>query len=398
MKFDFKTHLAILLQGEPFLAQFSLRLDKMENSSISTCGVRLNNKTMKYEFCYNSEFMNSLEPKHAVGVLKHEFYHLILGHVTNRLINKDPNAMKLWNIAADLAINSYIHEELPDIALVPGEKQFSELPKYQSAEWYYDYITSNEEDFKELLEEGKDGEGVQTLDDHDAWGEGQDTPEGDPSNTSQQVADERLKDDMKKVAEKCSKSGSWGSVPQKIREVVMERVNSSAVDWRKTLRHFCVTSMRSEKSSTIKKLNKRYPFLHPGRKTKRLAKIAISVDQSGSVSDEQISKFSAELNRLAEIVEFTVIPFDCTVTVDGVFTWAKDKKIDLKRVSYGGTNFDAPTEYVNAGAFDGHIVMTDLMAPRPKRSKCKRIWVNVDSYYRDKKTFGTNDDEKVIHI
>tara|TARA_B100001123_G_scaffold448478_1_gene609794 strand:- start:793 stop:1986 length:1194 start_codon:yes stop_codon:yes gene_type:complete len=397
MKFDFKTHLAILLQGEPFLSQFSLRLDKKESSNIRTCGVRLNDKTMKYEFCYNPDFMNSLEPKHAVGVLKHEFYHLILGHVTNRLIDRDPKKMKLWNIAADLAINSYIHEELPDIALVPGERDFSDLPKYQSAEWYYDYIISNEDDFDNLLNEGE--EGIQTLDDHDGWGEGQGNPsEGDSRNTSQQVADERLREDMKKVAEKCSKSGSWGSVPQRVREKVLERVKSSAVDWRKTLRHFCVTSLRSEKSTTIKRLNKRYPFVHPGRKTKRLAKIAISVDQSGSVSDEQISKFSAELNRLAEIVEFTVVPFDCTVATDEVFTWSKGKRIDLKRVSFGGTNFDAPTDYVNAGAFDGHIVMTDLMAPRPKRSKCKRIWVNVDSYYRDRGTFGTNDDEKVIHL
>jgi len=396
MKFDFKTHLAILLQGEPFLSQFSLRLDKSENTSIRTCGVRMNEKTLKYEFCYNPDFMNSLEPKHAVGVLKHEFYHLILGHVTDRLVDKDPQKMKLWNIAADLAINSYIHEELPDIALVPGEKDFSELPKYQSAEWYYDYITSNKDEFENLLGE----EGLQTLDDHSSWGSPTESsdPDGESGTASRQVADERLKEDMKKAAEASSKSSNWGSVPQRIREKIMERVRSSAVDWRKTLRHFCVTSLRSEKSSTIKRLNKRYPFIHPGKKTKRLAKIAVSVDQSGSVSDEQLSKFSAELNRLAEIVQFTVVPFDTVVATDEVFDWSRGKKIDLKRVSYGGTNFDAPTDFVNQGAYDGHIVMTDLMAPQPKRSKCKRIWVNVDSYYRDKKTFGTNDDEKVIHL
>jgi len=397
MKFDFKTHLAILLQGEPFLSQFSLRLDKFESKDIRTCGVRLNDKTLKYEFCYNPDFMNSLEPKHAVGVLKHEFYHLILGHITNRLVNSDSKKMKMWNIAADLAINSYIHEELPDIALVPGERDFSELPKYQSAEWYYDYITSNEDDFENLSKDGESG--IQTLDDHDSWGStGEEGKNKDEQSISQQVADERLKEDMRKVAENCSKNSNWGTIPQRIREKIMERVRSNTVDWRKTLRHFCVTSLKSERSSTIKKLNKRYPFIHPGKKTKRLAKIAVSVDQSGSVSDEQLSRFSAELNKLAEIVEFTVVPFDTVVATDEVFSWQKGKKIDLKRVSFGGTNFDAPTDFVNQGTFDGHIVMTDLMAPKPKRSKCKRIWVNVDNYYRDKNTFGTNDDEKVIHL
>ena len=396
MKFDFKTHLALLLQGEPFLSQFSMRLDKRENNSIRTCGVRLNDKTLKYEFCYNNDFMNSLEPKHAVGVLKHEFYHLILGHVTGRFSKERQENMKVWNIAADLAINSYISEELPDIAVVPGLRDFSELPKYQSADWYYDYLTSNKDDFEELFKEGGD---MQTLDDHSEWGNGSGSDtDGDYKSTTQQVADERLKEDLKKVAEKCSKGSSWGSVPQKIREKIMERVQSSALDWRKTLRHFCVTSLKSERTSSIKRLNKRYPFVHPGKKSKRLAKIAVSVDQSGSVSDDQLAKFSAELNKLAEIVEFTVVPFDTVVATEEVFSWQKGKKIDLKRVSMGGTNFDAPTDFVNQGTYDGHIVMTDLMAPVPKRSNCKRIWVNVDNYYRDKGTFGTNNDEKVIHL
>jgi len=395
MKFDFKTHLAILLQGEPFLAQFSLRLDKRESDSIRTCGVRLNDKTMKYEFCYNPDFMNSLSPKYAVGVLKHEFYHLILGHVTGRFNKERQENMKVWNIAADLAINSYIDQELPDIAVVPGEREFSELPKYQSADWYYDYLTANKDDFEELFSEKG---GLDTLDDHSQWGGDGEGGDENSKSTSQQVAEERMREDLRKVAEKCSKGSNWGSIPQRIKERIMDRVRSSAVDWRKTLRHFCVTTLKSERTSSIKRLNKRYPFVHPGKKTKRLAKIAVSVDQSGSVSDDSLAKFSAELNKLAEIVEFTVVPFDTVVAVDEVFMWSKGKKIDLKRVSYGGTNFDAPTDFVNQGAYDGHIIMTDLMAPQPKRSRCKRIWVNVDSYYRDKNTFGTNDDEKVIHI
>ena len=70
----------------------------------------------------------------------------------------------------------------------------------------------------------------------------------------------------------------------------------------------------------------------------------------------------------------------------------------MERVAYGGTNFDAPTDFVNERDFDGHVVLTDLMASPPKRSKCKRIWINVDNYYKDKKRFGTNNDEKVVHL
>tara|TARA_B100000287_G_scaffold423384_1_gene466570 strand:- start:898 stop:1248 length:351 start_codon:yes stop_codon:yes gene_type:complete len=116
------------------------------------------------------------------------------------------------------------------------------------------------------------------------------------------------------------------------------------------------------------------------------------------MSEEQLSAIAAELTKLAEIVDFTVIPFDHEVVEKEVFQWAKGKKIKLKRVAHGGTNFDAPTKYVNERNFDGHILLTDLMASPPQKSKCKRIWINVDNYYRDKKTFGTNNNEKVIHL
>ena len=137
--FDLNLHVARLLQSEPFFASISRRVNKSASTAIPTAGVRVNPETAQFELIYNPSFFEKLTDLERADVLKHEFYHLILGHVTNRLVNKDPKAMKLWNIAADLAINSYIHEELPDIALVPGEKHFSELPKYQSAEWYYDY-------------------------------------------------------------------------------------------------------------------------------------------------------------------------------------------------------------------------------------------------------------------
>ena len=94
MKFDFDTHLFALLREEPFLASFSLKLDKVSDKSLRTCGVRLNKDTLKYEFFYNPTFMNRLTPREAAGVMKHEFYHLILGHVTNRFGKDKQDNMK----------------------------------------------------------------------------------------------------------------------------------------------------------------------------------------------------------------------------------------------------------------------------------------------------------------
>jgi len=174
----------------------------------------------------------------------------------------------------------------------------------------------------------------------------------------------------------------------------MDRIQTK-VDWRKMMRYFVKTSQRANKQSSIKHINKRYPYIHAGRKTNRTARIAISIDQSGSVSDQMLNAFFNELSNLAKYAEFTVVPFDDRVFEDKVYTWKKGERKKWERVLCGGTNFDAPTEYVNKHGFDGHIILTDLMAPKPKASKCQRMWMTVKQF-ADRPYFTTN--ERVIVI
>ena len=105
--------------------------------------------------------------------------------------------------------------------------------------------------------------------------------------------------------------------------------------------------------------------------------------------------FFAELNKLSDLATFTVIPFDTQVAEDKVYTWKKGEKRAYERVACGGTCFNAPTEYVNARGFDGHIVLTDLCAPKPVSSKCQRMWMTT-RYYADRPYFQTN--EKIVAI
>ena len=75
-----------------------------------------------------------------------------------------------------------------------------------------------------------------------------------------------------------------------------------------------------------------------------------------------LALFFAELNKLAQIAEFVVIPFDTRVDESKVFTWKKGQTKLPERVLAGGTCFDAPTDYVNNEGFDGHIIPTDTKA------------------------------------
>jgi predicted metal-dependent peptidase len=203
-----------------------------------------------------------------------------------------------------------------------------------------------------------------------------------------------MKDAIKKAAEEAEKSRNWGSVSSSMRGDIMDRI-ATKIDWRKVLRYFVKTSQRADKRSTPRRLNKRFPKVHPGKRVRRQAKIAVSIDQSGSVDDSMLAAFFSELNKLAEIAEFTVIPFDTQVAEDKIYVWKKGQNKKTERVLTGGTCFDAPTKYVNEHGFDGHIILTDLMAPKPVPSKCQRMWMTTKAYAA-RPYFSTN--ERIIAI
>jgi predicted metal-dependent peptidase len=402
--FNLNMHTARLLMDEPFFASLSRRVNKVANTAFPTAGVRVNPDTAQFEMIYNPEFFEKLDDAGRKDVLKHEFYHLVFEHVTGR----KPDAVnpRTWNFATDLAINSHLHN-LPENCVKPGQGPFAEFPEGLSAEAYLELLKKKQEEEKDKSEKGESekgesekgesekgesesGDGLPDdgqFDSHDDWGA--------TDSTTEEIAKERLKEFVKKAADDANKSGSgWGSVPASCRRDIIARMQTH-IDWKNVLRYFIKTSTRANKRSTVKRLNKRYRYIHPGKKVQRRANIAISIDQSGSVDDEMLQAFFGELNKLAKLATFTVIPFDTRVDESLVYEWKQGQNHKTERVMCGGTCFNAPTEYVNKNSFDGHIVLTDLMAPKPKASKCQRMWMTT-KYYASRPYFQTN--ERIIAI
>ena len=367
MNFELNKHTARLLRNEPFFAALSRKIDKRASTGVPTAGVRVNPETGHFEMLYNPEFFANLPDEHKQGVLMHEFYHLVFEHVTGRLPSE--GMTKIWNFATDLAINSHLLGKLPEGALIPGEGHFADFPVGKTADHYLELLKKKQEEQEENGEGGEGGEGEpEPWDDHSGWGE--------VDSTTKEIAKERLKEAVKKAAEEASKGNSWGSVSQAVREDILDRI-ATKVNWRSVLRYFIKTSQRANKRSTIKKINRRYAYVHPGKKVQRQAKIAIAIDQSGSVDNNMLSAFFSELNSLAKLAEFTVIPFDHAVDESKIYTWKKGESRKTERVLTGGTDFNAPTEWVNNNSFDGMIVLTDMYAPKPKRCNAQRMWMTT---------------------
>jgi len=402
--FNLDHHILKLLEREPFFAALSRRINKMPSTLIPTAGVRVNPQSLQFEMLYNPEFFLKLTDEERLAVLMHEFYHLIFEHVTGRK-PKDIGP-RVWNFATDLAINSHL-PGLPEGCLMPGVGHFADFPKGLSAEQYLALLLKKMKDQEKEKGKGKgkgeedeEGEGGGAgsdglpkegqFDSHDEWSDG----EGGDQNG--EIAGERIKDFVKKAAEEALGQGSsgWGSVPADMRRDIMARLESK-VDWKKVLRYFIKTSRRSDSRSTPRRVNKRYRYIHPGKKVNRHANIAVSIDQSGSVSDAMLVAFFSELNKLSDLASFTVVPFDTRVDENLVFEWKKGQQVKKERVMCGGTDFNAPTKYVNEKAFDGHIVLTDMAAPKPVASKCQRMWMTTKECLRYQ-YFQTN--ERILAI
>ena len=365
-EFDLNKHTARLLMNEPFFAGLSRRVDKRKTTEIPTAGVTVDPKTAQFVLMYNADYFSKLTDTQKLGVLKHEFYHLVFEHVTGR--KPEGGLTKKDNMCMDLAINSHLMGELPDNCCIPGQKPFEWAEPGKSYEWYK---ANWQEPEGGEGGEGEGGDPTDSFDDHSGWDQ--------VDNTENEIAKERLKEAIKKAAEEANQSGSWGSIPAQCRKEIMDRLKVR-INWEKALRYFVKTSQKADKKSTVRRINKRFPYIHPGKKVKRHARFAVSIDQSGSVDDEMLGKFFAALDKLAKLASFTVVPFDTEVCEDHVFEWKKGKRYKAERVRYGGTCFDAPTKWVNERGFDGHIVLTDMMAPKPVTSKCKRLWITTAQY------------------
>jgi len=395
--FDVSPHIIKLMMSEPFYAKILRGVTKVCTQSIPTAGVLAKDGDIK--MWYNPGFMAGLTEKQVQGLLKHEAMHLALMHTTIRRL--EPHNVHNW--AADLAINSNIPEvELPEGGLIPGKafkpltveqtekmkdeaikrynrmSQFVEdLPKGLATEEYFARLM-NDEQMKQDMEpkegDGEGGEGGEgigmpgEMDDHDGW--------DGMTQEEKELAAAKVKQAVANAAGECDKKGSWGSVPAATQAEIRKLI-SNEIPWQAVLKKFVGFTKRSVRSTSWSKLNKKSPMIMPGSRKKTTASIAVYIDQSGSVSNQELELLFGELQSLAKKTEFTTYHFDCTVDEDSKTVWKKNRGQAPHRTRSGGTNFSAVQEHAkkNKHQFDGYLILTDGYAPNPGISRMKRGWV-----------------------
>ena len=413
--FNLSRHLIPFLQDTPFYAELSRHIAKRFTCDVPTAGVVYDPRNDDVVLYCNPDFFQgctytlpdgskqalpALSNSEIRGTLKHEFSHVVFGHLYARIMAP----AGYWAQATDLAINSLIVSAakaavnqddadvrpLPRGTLVPGERLWidpaayarmkptdkeafdrkadfiEKLPLLKASEWYFNALY---EEFGPPPE--GEGPGPGAFDDHGGWG-------NIPDDMREYVEGK-----VKSIVEKAVKfadshADGWGDIPAELREEIRRSV-SKLIDWRSVQRQFIGSLARGKRSTSIKQINRRYPYIHPGVKRGYEAKLAVAIDQSGSVHDEMLELFFGELSNLTKKVSIDIIHFDCECNESDVFPWRKGTSLPTRRTRTGGTDFNAPTNFVNdpknRGRWDGLLIMTDGQAAQPGPSRTKRGWV-----------------------
>lgn len=362
-----------LLKSEPFYSAISRKIPKHENEGIPTAQVSVK-KGGSIQMEYNPKFFRAILEDYkddnpvekVIGVIKHEFLHIVFNHITDRFTHRsDEDRQKWMNTATDLAINSFLKGELPERGCIPGEGVFVEFPEKESAEFYFKLIRNLDQDTRDKL---MDAYNNQCIDIHD-WMKGL-------SDTQQDMAEQKIEEILDEAGQHARARG-WGSVPQEVQDIVNAHLNRSSISWRKVLRRFIQRILSEDRFCTPRRKNRRYPDVHPGWQNDTRTEVAVSIDQSGSMADEELAAFAGELNHLAEYIDFTVIPFDTDFSEDEIYTWEKGQKVhEFERVRSGGTDIDPVVRWVNnQKQYNGHIIFSDMQASEPRKSAVPRFWI-----------------------
>jgi predicted metal-dependent peptidase len=390
---EFNKHLVAQMATDPFYAAISRRIRKIRSFDVPTAGVGFDNE--KVVMHWNPDFFGQLESQHVKGVLKHEFLHIIEEHICSR---KKENAL-VWNLATDCAINCLITaEHLPDCAIIPGTsfknipkgqeklaRLIESLPRMKSSEWYYNRLIKEEDALQELTDgKHKSGsgstddnpdpyDGMANIDNHDGW---QDSVDSVERTVIREEIRSVIRDAVREVEQRVAKGlQAWGDVPTEM-QTRLKEFCAGTVDWRTLLRMSTGMAKSRDKRSTRTRRNRKYGLAHPGKTYLRRSRVLVAIDESGSVSNDDISLLFGELNKLAKEIEITVIHFD-TLVDDNVTSYKRGEKITPIRYRSGGTDFNAPTDWANkhASQFDTLFILTDGQAAPPTQCKIKRTWI-----------------------
>ena len=268
------------------------------------------------EIRYNPDFFMALSQEEQLFLILHETLHVAFQHMC-RLQERHPVK---WNMAADYVINLILHErgyKMPQGGLL--DPQYKDM----TSEQVYNLLPDNPSEGSLPMQDLQSPPG--------------DTPE-EQAAVAEKIDDILVK---AKIQAEMSDEKSAGNIPGEL-AFYIESLLTPKLPWNQILRQFMTKVIKQGYS--WRRPNRRFFPQHylPSRITKNTCHIAVAIDTSCSVTDEEFHRFTSEVYSILKNQRpagMTLIQFDTEIKKEADIRTPQD----LQRMEFkgrGGTRIE----------------------------------------------------------
>ena len=368
-------------------------------------------RTGKGRIEYNPTVIDALQDNQLKDLLKVEMIRILLQHPYAR----QPLGCKpmMLQTASDMVISPAYQLAWVDLA----KPEDYGLPKGQYYEWYANRLNEmaihrdgdepsegNSDTNKQPGEDisapsgGQNGQSqdLQTVSQGQGFQGNEDSAPSQKGRAGGESADsssytalwEEDAFQARQITDIIQSSTGWGSLSGDMVELI-KKAAEGKIDYRGALRTFRSSILSQKRRLTRMRPSRRFGFEQMGSHYDFTTRLLIAIDTSGSVGSAELGRYFRIITTFFKygIQEIDVLMFDDVVQGEPItFTEAMKNKQEFKVEGRGGTNFQAPIDYVKETPnYDGLIIITDGYAPTPDVPpflRTKLLWVidNEPSY------------------
>lgn len=318
-----------LLLRHPFFGNMATRLKIQEASDWCMTAA-----TDGRHLFYSKQFFEKLSVKEVEFVVAHEILHNVFDHL-NRTESRD---RKIWNAAIDYTVNGQlvrdrIGDQPKDIKIFHDSKHYG-----KSAEQIYDEIYDDLDD-QQLEALG------QLLDEHIDWEKDGD---GRPGYSKEEL--KKIRDEIREATMQAAQAAGAGNVPSSVARLIKE-ITEPKMNWRDLLRQQIQSLIKNDYSFTRPSRKGWHTgAILPGMRNDETIDVAVSLDMSGSISDEMAKDFISEIKGIMDEYKDYNIKlwcFDTKVYNEQDFDGYNGEDIlNYEIMGGGGTDFMCNWEYM----------------------------------------------------
>lgn len=351
---------ANIVMDSPFFGSLICRMEHIPRPGTQTMA------TDGRHVYYEPDFVEQLTDAQLKGVSVHEVMHCALSHHA-RLQDRNP---RVWNMACDYAINPIIKNSgfsLPEPHL--------DDPQYHNM--------NADEIYHELMKHAQHGGGGGgSIDDPWNFGRMESPTNDDGTEMDDEEIQQEIEDWKSRLASAANAARVMGNLPSDLERFVDDYLTVK-LNWKELLARFMHSTTKNDFNWS--RPNRSFLINHgvylPTLHNEAVGHVAIAVDTSGSIDNEVLQEFTAEVNGvLNQTRPEKVHTIYCDATVQHTEEFTPDQyPVRLEARGGGGTDFRPVFDYLNENDIKVAclIYLTDMYGTFPdEEPEYPVMWVS----------------------